>query len=327
MPLPFFRPLLMRLMCFTTVLLFCGAPAFGQTPDRQITATVLDFGQLYSTFDWDLAAVAELKASLGAALAETVVRASTEAAWPSGIASLEARTQNRPLMASYKLYYLTTVGEDKTVLVAPVADNRQMPENMQSTGDLYFLVSNSAVTLSSVTPPVHSIAAPSAGMATSTSGFAAQMAEIIRDFPSGFVNVTNAMIDEDEEGMTMVYGSRVPLDGATQLSFTEDLLSASTIFHAVFPGSPDPATARQAYRELVRKIELLQLPCCPLAKSDEQVEGNRHSQTFLAYDPQGKLHADYRNMVITVRLEQGETFAQNGLLVSDWRPVLDVYEQ
>ncbi|HRI60292.1 MAG TPA: hypothetical protein PK228_11230 [Saprospiraceae bacterium] len=313
------NPLYMRLMCFVFVLLFSAVAAIGQTAVARTPAKVLDFGQLYSTFNWEAPVITELKANLGDALAAKVINASTETAWPTGIASLDSRTQNRSQMAAYTVYYLTTVGENKAVLVVPAAENRAMPANMQSAGDIYFLVTRTAVEFKSAAAPVASAAAP-------TGSFATQINEITEDFGNGFVNLTNDLLDEDEDAMILIYGSRVSLEGATELYFYEDLYAAATTFHAAFPGSTDPAVALKSYRELVRKIESLQLTCCSLSNSEEQVDGNRHGQVFTAYDPKGNLNIDYQNMAIEVRIEQGETFDKDGHVVSNWIPVLDIYE-
>lgn len=319
----------MRLLSVVFVLLLSAFTAIAQTASLT-PAKVLDFGQLYSTFDWGEAPVAELKAALGDALATKVINGSVESAWPSGIASLEGRTDNQPKMADYKVYYLTTVDE-KAVLFIPSAENKQMPADMQPVGDIYFLLSRSAVevngastpapvTLTTPVPTTKPTAAPAAG-------FAAQMNNIVQDYANDFIHLTGAQIDEDEDGLVIQYSSEAPLEGAASLFFIEDLMSATTSFHAEFPGSPDPAVAVKAYRALVKKVEALKLTACKLSKQEEQVEGNVHKQVFQAYDPAGKLDLAYQGMLLEVRIIQGEVFDKNGQTVSNWYVMLEVYEQ
>lgn len=318
----------MRLMYFVFALLCTGATASAQATASRTPATVLDFGQLYSTYSWEPAAIAELTSNLGEALAGTVMRTSTEAAWPAGIASLDGRMENRPHMAAYTVYYLTTVGENIAVLHVPADENQHMPADLRPAGDIYFILSRSAVEFKGAagSTTVSTLTFTSTPT-VSTAGFAAQLNQITQDFPSGFVNVTGDQIDEDEEGLMLQYATRVALDGAEEVYFIEDLLSASTVFHAEFPGSADPTVTLKAYRTLVRAVESLTLSCCGLLKSEEQVEGNRHSQTFMAYSPQGKLDMAYQNMTIEVGIIQSERFDAKGELVSDWKPVLNIYER
>jgi hypothetical protein len=313
------NPLYMRLMCFVFVLLFSGAAANGQTTATRTPVKILDFGGLYSTFDWKAEPTAELKTSLGDALAETVMRASNESAWPTGIASLGERAKNRAEMPAYTAYYLTTVSKSIAVLVVPAAENRDMPADMQPASDIYFLILDNGIEFDNETISEED------SEDLSTQGFEAQMNALTLDFSNGFSNVVNMQIDESEDGMVVMYGTLVPLDGTTALYFIEDLFAATTNFHAEFPGSTDPAVALKKYRELVQKVESLKLSCCGLSKLDEEVVGKRRSQVFNAHDSKGKMAPAYLNMSIQVSIEQGEEFDKAGQLVTNWFPVLDIY--
>jgi hypothetical protein len=306
---------------FFPALLLCSATLAAQPAITRTTARVTDFGQLYSTFSWEPAAMAELETKLGPALAKTVMAASNEAAWPAGIASLNGRIENREGMNAYTLYHIATLQENKVVLLAPALENRNMPGSMQPASDIYFIVGLQGVELSGISVTVKTtIADP-----PRAESFATQLEMLTRDFSEGFINMKGEQTDEDEEGMTYQYASRVHLEGASQVYFMEDLMSASTVFQAVFPGSTDPAIALKAYRNLVRQVEALKLTCCPLSKKDERVDGNRHSQSFQAYDPNGRLEVAYQSMILEVYLVQGET-THNGQMVSNWIPMLSIYE-
>lgn len=308
----------MRLTIFTFAFLFFSTIAFGQESAKRSPVKTLDFDQMYSTPHWKPDEVTALKAQLGNALAETVIRASTEAAWPKGIASLDSRAQNKAQMAGYKAYFLANMDEHRVILVVPASENRSMPESMQPAGDIYFVFLKVGVQLESVvTPPASVPVAPD--------GFSAQLDEITRDFNNGFANVVNMILEQDNDNLMVTYGTLVPLDGASRLYFLEDLHAGTTNFFAEFPGSTNIATALVGYRALVRKVEGLKLSCCGLSKGAEQVSGNRYTQPFRAHDSKGNMDAAYQNMVIEVYLLQDEAFDKQGQLVPEWRPALVVY--
>ena len=311
----------MRLMNVVVVLLLSISSLFGQGFAVGTPVKILDFGELYSTFSWQAEDVAALKASLGSAMADAVVSKSAEENWPKGIASLDARSQNRPLMAGYTTFYLTALDATRAILFVPAVENSGMATDMQPAGDIYFIVNSSAVAASNTGTVTHPAASPT------TDGFAAQLDAITQDFKDDFVFATGEMYQEDEEGFLIWYRTRLPLDGADELYFLEDLLSGSTIFHAGFPGSTDPAIALKGYQELVRKVEALKLTCCALAKNAETVDGNRRQQTFKTYDISEGYDFYYQGMVIDIGIEQGETFDDQGQVLSLWSPVLSIYEE
>ncbi len=311
----------MRLMNVVVVMLFAISTVIGQEFALGSLIKIKDFGEMYSTFNWETANVAALKANLGEDMANKVVKKSVESAWPAGIASLGARNQNRSLMAGYTTFYLTALDEHRAILFVPAVENSWMAPDMQPVGDIYFVINSHAIEVKDIGtatyPPTPS----------TTDGFAAQLEEITQDFQNGFMNVTNQVLQEDADGLVIYYGTQVPLDGADELYFYEDLLSAATSFHAGFPGHLDPANGLKAYQELVRKVEGLTLSCCHLAKNEEQVLGNTRRQPFHTYDPNGKVSVFYEGMIIEVGLEQGETFDNEGQILDFWIPALTIYEQ
>lgn len=292
-----------------------GTSATGQAFAVGTPIKVIDYGELYSTYNWGEAERAVVNAIYGD-LAEDVIASSRETGWPAGIANFDVRSTNREKMNGYTLFFLTMLNDYTAILLVPEVENSFMPEDMQPEDDIYFIV-----TLKGIEAKPTGVAAPI------SKGFAAQMDEITQDFKNGFANVTNAIIHEDEEGFSFYYGTLVPLDGSDEIYFIEDLMAASTIFHAGFPGNTDPAVAQVAYRELVSKVEALNLSCCPLAKDEELVVGNSRSQTFRPFNPKGNLDVAFQNMVIEIRLEQGETFDNDGQILDFWIPVISIFEQ
>ena len=315
-------PYLRKIMrCFFIVIaLYCVPGNFlAQDSVARQNAQVIDYGQLYSTIFWEEANKTDLRSKLGSALADEVILSSTESAWPPGIATLASRTENRDKMVGYTVYYLCSLADGRSIMLVPALENQSMPVNMQPTKDIYFILLSTAVLIDSETEDwLEPELVP-------VENFESQMNEITLDFSHGFSNVINMQLEEYEDGMIVIYGTRVMLNGSTQLYFTEDVYAGTTTFHADFPGSTEPAAALKLYQELVQKVASLKLTCCPLSKNEERINGKLRIQTFYAYDPYGKLDIKFRNMLIEVRLVQGETFGATGQLLPEWHPTLDIY--
>ena len=308
----------MRPILFVFVLLLSSFTAFSQL------VKVLDFGEIYSTYDWSAESKAELRADLGDVLAEKVITLSNEAAWPKGIADLAARAQNRARMDDYIIFYLTTVKEHIAILFVPAIENRGMPEDMRPKGDIYFLIGLRAVDMEA--DAEESDAGDASGF-QSAEGFAAQLDQIVQDYPNDFINLIGELLEEDGENLSYTYASYVNLEGSTMATFYEDLYYENTSYHADFPGSEDHSEGLKTYYELIRRIETTNLSSCSLLKAEEYVDGRVHHQSFSAYDPGGNLGIGFQGMVVGVYLAQGEVFDEEGQLVSYWYPVLSVYKE
>ncbi len=303
----------MRFILVSLAVLMLGTTASGQPFTVGTPIKVLNFNEIYATYAWEENTRQIISEGFGTQT-DDIVKNSSEAGWPVGIASLDARSRNKEQMYDYTLFFLAMMNDHVAILFAPQVENSFMPEDMRPADDIFFIIN------------VHAIEEESTEFsAPITLGFAAQLDEITQDFRNGFANVTNHALEEDKDRMVIYYGTLVPLDGMEEIYFIEDLMSASMIFRAGFPGHTDPAVALPAYRELVRKVEALTLTCCPLAKNEEETTGNSRRQIFRAYDPKGKLDVAYQNMVIEVILERGETFDNEGQILDYWMPVLYVY--
>jgi len=304
----------MRSILFFLAVLMLGTTANSQPFDVGAPIKVLDFNHLYSNYAWDETTKKAIYEEFGE-MVNDVVKQSNEAGWPVGIASLDARTRNRALMHDYTLFFMAMLNEHVAILFAPKIENSNMPEDMRPAEDMFFIVLVNAIEEQSLYPPD-----------ISTEGFAAQMEEITKDFKNGFANVVNQILHQDLDALTVHYGTMVPIDGADEIYYIEDLMAASTILQAGFPGHTDPANGLITYYELVRKVEALKLTCCPvLVKEVEGEKGNRRRQIFKTHDPNGKLDAAYQNMVIEVGLELGETFDNEGQILDFWIPMLYIY--
>jgi hypothetical protein len=155
--------------------------------------------------------------------------------------------------------------------------------------------------------------------------FGRQLNEITLDFRNGFKNVIGERLEQQEGSMEVMYGSRVPLEGAEELNFfvTGDDFP---VLNALFPGSPDPAVALKECVQMVRNIESLTLTCCGLSKNDEQIDENIFYLTFWASDANGTMDVAYQNMVIMVKLTQSEVF-EDDKFVDVWHPMLVIYKR
>jgi hypothetical protein len=298
-----------------------GAQSF-VTVRPQIRIT--DFGELYSTFDWDSESTAELRDSLGDSLANVVLVASNEAAWPLGIATLESRVENYEAMAAYRAYHVTTLQEDFAVLLVPFGENRDMPPGLQPGNDFYFIIGKAGTA-----PEGFSIAPEPASPEPDLEAavdFPSQLDLITRQSSARFEHLTGRQTGEDEDGIEVQRQSKIKLEGAREVFFTENLLSNTTSFTAIFPGSADPSVAREAYLALIRRIEDTPLSCCGLIKQAEDVTGPFPRQIFTVYS-HGEMDAAYQGMVIEVYLEQGEMYDPMGRLVDEWLPAIAIYQE
>ncbi len=311
------RPInfLMRVFQIIVALLAFHFSAVAQEYLLGTPMRVLDFGEIYSTYSWDESTKKTIAAEFGI-LPEDLARHASESGWPTGIASLDARARNKQQMNDYTLFFMEMLNEHVALLLAPRAENGSMPADMRPANDIFFVINVFAIEENSLETSEEN-----------HQGFAAQMEAITQDFKYGFSNVVNGILEKDIDGMAIYYGTQVPMDGADEIFFLEDLMSASTQFHAGFPGHTDPAKALVNYQNLVRKVEALSLSCCTMTKSTEIVTGNSRRQPFYTLDPHGKLAPEYKNMVIEMSLERGETFDDEGQILDYWFPVLAVYER
>lgn len=283
---------------------------------------ITDFGQLYSSYDWKKSDV-ELTESLGKILADEVMAGSIESAWPEGIRSVLSRVENRSLMAFYRVYYITTLKNTVVILGAKANENRHMPENMQSEKDIFFVVGHSGVDLSNVKKTTLP-----ATLSSGPDNFSAQLSEITADFANLFSKTTgNIHETEGEDDMIFTYDSRVDLEGTSFTFLIEDMYASSVTFHAEFPASTDFDSALKSYRKVIQLVEASNLACCIMKKDAEYVNSNNNMQNFRLAEQRNKADNKYLLMNIVVYLEKGEAFDKNGLVVSDWRPVLEVYAE
>ncbi len=298
------------------VMLAFQLSAFAQKIALGTPIHVLDYTQLYSTFTWKPEVKSTLKAELGD-MADAVVLKSNEAAWPKGIASLDARNKNKALFTGYTVFYLTSLVTNQAVLFVPAVENSDMPAGMAPVGDIYFVINGSAIevkTTEAITAPVETEVDFATGMETLT-----------QNFLTSFVNLFSLEQQEEEDGRVMLHGSSLSIESAEQIYFYEDVPSAAISFRAGFVADEDPTIALATYNELVRKVESLKLSCCQLTKDEETVVGNNHSQRFHVYNPNANISMEYQGMVIEVGIEQSETFTDDGDIVSIWVPVLYIY--
>lgn len=310
----------MKVFQFIVALLAFHFSAVAQKYQVGTPIRVLDYGQLYSTYNWDEDAQAALNTQLGS-LAEAVILNSVESAWPEGIASLDARSANQAAFAGYTLFYLTTLATGQVVLFVPAIENSMMPAGMAPPKDIYFIISESA-TEAGMKPP--STSAPDLEPAV---GFGASMETLTQDFPNLFINLFNSEYQEDVDGLVTFHGCNFTMEDAELMYFIDDLLAGSTIFRAAFAGNEDPAKTLVTYSKLVRMVEALKLNCCPLLKATEIVAGNKHTQLFHVNYAGTKINIDYQGMAIEVSTEQTEEMLEDGNVGSVWVPVIYIYEE
>jgi USP8 interacting len=111
------------------------------------SATVTNFGDLYSTYNFGGDELRRIASEVGQSMADDIEVYANESSWPSGISGFDDRQTNRPKMYNYNLEHVYTLG-DKAILRAAKANNGHMVGNMKLTHDIYFVVNESSVDVS-----------------------------------------------------------------------------------------------------------------------------------------------------------------------------------
>lgn len=101
-------------------------------------ATIVDPGELYSTYQFDETELEMLSAAVGNTLAGRVNENHTEDRFPVAMQDLDARTDNPERMKAFRVYKLARL-DDKWVLVVPAKYNKHQPSGWAPQQD-FFLV-------------------------------------------------------------------------------------------------------------------------------------------------------------------------------------------
>ena len=106
---------------------------------------IKDSGELYSTYEMGAEDEEALKKQgLSGSKIETVKKMANEDNWPSGIATLDAREENRPKIKEYMTYKVAEF-DGKSLLIVPSSRNQKMPEKMRPSKDIYFIIGNTGL--------------------------------------------------------------------------------------------------------------------------------------------------------------------------------------
>ncbi|MBX7241729.1 MAG: hypothetical protein K1X92_08265 [Bacteroidia bacterium] len=139
--------LLFSLVSLLLVLSACGASTYSFAGKKSPAATIIDSGELYSTYELT---ASERKNLITQGLKDEDIRKiekyGTESNWPDGIATLDGRDAVRPEITKYNTYKIATLdGGNKWVLLIPAAKNKHMPENMKPKNDIFFFMGASGM--------------------------------------------------------------------------------------------------------------------------------------------------------------------------------------
>jgi hypothetical protein len=126
-------------MKLSFILLFCGILGFTINAQETKPLSIIDPGELYSTYDLSVSDKDTLTALFGTAKFETINNACHENQWPSGIANLEARNENRDLILQYHISPVISIGDISIIEIKP-SENKHLPANMQSVSSFYFVI-------------------------------------------------------------------------------------------------------------------------------------------------------------------------------------------
>lgn len=106
--------------------------------------SITDPGELYSSYIFTASDQETLVKALGQEKFTIIKGASHESQWPSGIATLDSRTQKRDQIMLYHVNIVATLGEKSVIEINP-ANNKHMPAEMISDRSFYFVIGNSGI--------------------------------------------------------------------------------------------------------------------------------------------------------------------------------------
>lgn len=121
------------------LLLLLGLLSFGTKAQDTQPISIIDPGELYSTYDLSISDKDTLTAVFGAAKFDAINNACHENQWPSGIANLDARNENRDLILQYHISPVISIGDISIIEIKP-SENKHLPANMQSVSSFYFVI-------------------------------------------------------------------------------------------------------------------------------------------------------------------------------------------
>lgn len=134
----FYLSLMRLFLFFVFSVVFTTFHAYSQ----RLQAQIINPGFIFSTYDF-ASDEEDLKMAILQQLGEKslseIIQNSVETAWPSGIATLAARTSNKLEMVNYVCYKVVATDE-LCVLHIPVTENKAMPAYMRPQKDIYFII-------------------------------------------------------------------------------------------------------------------------------------------------------------------------------------------
>ncbi|GEM_PF-3628421 len=121
---------------FILAIVGMNIPAFSQ---QAAQISIVDPGQLYSTFEFSAVDQQTVVATVGAEKYNEINNAIHESQWPSGLATLDKRTQNRELIRKFSVTVIMALDDKSIVEIAP-GNNSSMPAELRSDKPFYFLI-------------------------------------------------------------------------------------------------------------------------------------------------------------------------------------------
>lgn len=113
------------------------------------TATVSDFGDLYSTYNLTADDESIIRSKFGQKTLDDIRTYGRETGWPSGFDQLDERSDNRPKLGKFKLEYMCDIdGGNKSIVKAPKSINGHMTGDWALKHDIYFVIRSTSVNVS-----------------------------------------------------------------------------------------------------------------------------------------------------------------------------------
>ncbi len=251
--------------------------------------TVTDWGGLQSTSTFTAEDEAEIKNQSSAAELEKVKKAYREDQWPSGINELDERLNKRPELGKYHVYKVATLKSGSVVIVAPTAENKHMPVDMQSDKDIYFVLVASGFTAQPAsTEDIFNFDDSEYDGYTYEdysllTTFDQQLNALITEAGSDFANIWGDDLYTNPDAMEQ-YESLITPEGANFADVIADYTYLYT-FWAGYGDFDNQKDARRAYENLVSKVNTAKPELYTLENKGQTVNDTLTFTSWTVADP------------------------------------------
>lgn len=304
----------------------------------QENTKILDSGGLYSTPNLE-AQRTSLEQQLGSALADEVIKYSTEANWMPSIKTFTQRIDNKSTLQSYNTRYIADSDNNNAILMISYENNMHVPISFRPPNGqpIYFVISKSKLALGSKvkwTSASGSSASETKKISlsdlkiTNTDNFSVALQKICLDFENNFSSIQGSKIEPDKDetlaSLSTEYVANIKLPNAEKCIIYKGLLQKSNSYIANYGSYKTPDEAKAIMNKLVSQIDDTKFGYS-LVKNDLIEAESLTNQAYFPFDMNGVLSEKQKNMLIEVEMLKAFDFDKETFKLSDiWMVVLRV---